>query len=384
MTDVSKLEPLAKAISTSSSRIRAWALEQTRVTVEQEARLRQLEAPTPEPPPAPVPAGAKLRWPPPPLQPGFITRTGGGTHTLDANTDYLIQVGDYAWTADKTGRSHGLNIIGGRNVVVVGGRLRATQTSVVDDGSVILIDGGNPAGTVHIEGVDGFAANGITIRTPRLVQVQNSVIVARAYQDNHSSIHPDVVQFWESAARGRRLRMHRVSGYSTMTYVSNFLNAGDPLAVEMYDCDMHALPPLNGTVPLIGLNHWWGDPASSVYTGSNLWHETSYESATQRRDLGDVARQFGLQFTPAHAQYEIWDAAGNRVFQSGYNQASGSGSGLQPVGGRQGDEIRYLTPALAGMRWKAQIAPVSAGAGNDKGRFAALDAGPGYVSPGYQ
>ncbi len=44
MTDVSKLTPLATAISTSSSRIRACAIEQARVSVEQEARLRKLEA----------------------------------------------------------------------------------------------------------------------------------------------------------------------------------------------------------------------------------------------------------------------------------------------------------------------------------------------------
>ncbi len=46
MTDISKLISLASAISTSSSRIRASALEQARVSTEQEERLRKLEQQT--------------------------------------------------------------------------------------------------------------------------------------------------------------------------------------------------------------------------------------------------------------------------------------------------------------------------------------------------
>jgi hypothetical protein len=65
VTDVSRLQPLAEAISTSSSRIRAWALEQTRVTLEQEERLRKLEvvpAPTPVPDPVPPASRFGIAW----------------------------------------------------------------------------------------------------------------------------------------------------------------------------------------------------------------------------------------------------------------------------------------------------------------------------------
>ncbi len=84
MTDVSKLEPLAKAISTSSSRIRAYAIEQARVSAEQEERLRKLEAPAPAPP-----AGARL-----------FAFSNGGRYSSDAELLQGLTIGVNALRVD--------------------------------------------------------------------------------------------------------------------------------------------------------------------------------------------------------------------------------------------------------------------------------------------
>jgi hypothetical protein len=126
-----------------------------------------------------------------------------------------------------------------------------------------------------------------------------------------------------------------------------------------------------------------GDPSVANWHGSNLWWETPWESSTSRGDLGDVSRQHGVQWPSA--AFEVYDANSNLVYTSPLNPTNGAGSGTNPVGGRQGDKIRYSRmPLLRNLEWNALIAPQSAGADVNGNFVAPSSVGTGYASSGYQ
>jgi hypothetical protein len=134
----------------------------------------------------------RLGWAPPALSnPATIYVSNANRRLfLDDSRDYRLVI------TEPLGRE--LWIEGGRNVVVVGGRISIDELgadSSYDDNTAVKIRGGDPAGTVHLEGllIDGrFVADGIAIATGRDVQIQN-VRVERAHEGIKDA-HADCVQ----------------------------------------------------------------------------------------------------------------------------------------------------------------------------------------------
>jgi hypothetical protein len=137
-------------------------------------------------------APARLAWAPPALtNPITVTVTNGNRRQfLDNARDYRLVI------AEPLKRE--LWIEGGRNVVVLGGRISIDDLgtdSSYDDNTAVKVRGGDPSGTVHIEGllVDGaYVADGIAIATARDVQIQN-VRIDRAHEGIKDA-HADCVQ----------------------------------------------------------------------------------------------------------------------------------------------------------------------------------------------
>lgn len=169
---------------------------------------------------APVAAGA-LRWGPPPLEsPTTVRITNSNRNVwLQGGRDYVIEFPDTP--IDVSG---GVVISGGRNVVIVGGRIhhsswRGTWSSA---NRGLLVQG--QTGTVHIEGlhITGHLTEGIDLSQPEgaVVQIQN-VRVEKVVGSKDTN-HADIVQTW---AGPRVLRMHNVTGVST--YQGIFLRPND-------------------------------------------------------------------------------------------------------------------------------------------------------------
>ena len=340
------------------------------------------------------PSGSPLRWAAPGYDgsgdprdsrnyPGFVVvdaPQSGGSLNLDDSKDYFVKLGHPKWSSVSSGRSS-LRIGGGRHVVIVGGAITFTQTNSSDDQICLMIDGGNSSGIVHVEGVDMKCVNGVTVRTPRVVQLENVRIWA--HSSSTSTLHPDVIQVWRGH-RSAGIRLHRFTAYSNFTYLSDLTDTATPYGVnapvywELHDIDLH---PINGA----GLNNWMGQPQNAVFRGSNLWLETSVDSTGSRRDLGDQLRQFGTQYSPQHAGYQIFDANNNLL----YTQQPGIASGAPgDIGRIRGHRLRYLStslhPGLTGIEWRAQL-PSTADGADANGNFVPSSlVGTGYVPSGYR
>lgn len=154
--------------------------------------------------PAATPSGAKLAWAPPALTAPTTVYVAQGdqTVTLDTTKDYILKLG----AATHAG---GLNIKGGRNVVLVGGRIALPTTST--RATAIGISG--TVGTVHVEGVwidgsSGHETDGIQISAPRAtVQLENLRVTG--LRGSYDTNHTDVIQPWGGVAK---LRVDRLTG----------------------------------------------------------------------------------------------------------------------------------------------------------------------------
>ena len=135
---------------------------------------------------------APLTWAPPALSnPVVITVTNANRRLyLDNSRDYRLNIVEHL--------NRELWIEGGRNVVVIGGHITIDQlgsSSSYQDNTAVKVRYGDPAGTVHLEGllIDGAYVNdGIVTATGRNVQIQN-VRVERAY-DMIKNGHADCFQ----------------------------------------------------------------------------------------------------------------------------------------------------------------------------------------------
>lgn len=147
---------------------------------------------------------ASLAWAPPALaNPITIDVTNANRRLfLDDTRDYRLNV------VEQLKRE--LWIEGGRNVVVIGGRVTVDELgteSAYQDNVAVKVRFGDPSGTVHLEGllIDGrYVADGVAIATARDVQIQN-VRVERAHDDVKSA-HADCVQIQRGVGQ---LRMDR-------------------------------------------------------------------------------------------------------------------------------------------------------------------------------
>ena len=143
-------------------------------------------------------APARLTWAPPTLSNPITIEVSNANRRLflDNGRDYRLRI------VEPLKRE--LWIEGGRNVVVVGGHVTVDElgtSSSYQDNTGVKVRFGDPAGTVHLEGllIDGAnLSDGIAIATARDVQIQN-VRVERAY-DNVKTAHADCVQIQHGVA----------------------------------------------------------------------------------------------------------------------------------------------------------------------------------------
>lgn len=164
-----------------------------------------------------------LRWPAPHLAKPAVVRVGagGGTVRLAAGRDYRIVL------RKPLRERGGLQIIGGHNVVLIGGHITippAGAGATVADRRGLGLTG--QTGTVHIDGLlidnaGGDLSEGIQVAAPRaIVQIQNTRVagVHARDQKRFGDNHPDVVQ---TPGGVRELRLHRFTG--TTSYQGLFL-----------------------------------------------------------------------------------------------------------------------------------------------------------------
>jgi hypothetical protein len=187
---------------------KALLLKQVDELRETIARLESPPLPQPEPAPTP-PQPVKLRYAPPVLV-DPITRvvTAPGTVNLDPARDYLLECPNIIPGA--------LAIVGGRNVVAIGGHVRiphqGANPSINQRRGLLIRD---TRGVFHGEGwlFDGEdISEGIQIDAPEAtVQLQNIRIdhVHARDQVTFKDNHPDLVQTWGNV---RELRIDRFTG----------------------------------------------------------------------------------------------------------------------------------------------------------------------------
>lgn len=185
--------------------------------------------------PAPVADGTPLSWAPPALtNPVTIDLASkpDGKISLSAGTDYILKL-----PTDRVYKNtHGLEIVGGRNVVIIGGTVdvaggwysSGTGPGVPADGMVkraayFL----GQTGTIHLEGVkfissSGNLSEGINISAAQAkVQVQN-VSIDTVLTGTQSANHADALQVWNGPTT------LLVDGFTATTgYQGMFLNPHD-------------------------------------------------------------------------------------------------------------------------------------------------------------
>jgi len=164
-----------------------------------------------------------LFWEPPLLEDATLIRVSARPSStainLERDRDYLLLFPDEPVTK-------GLGIVGGRNVVIMGGEIsipHQDEPTIASRRGLILRDS---TGTVHIEGLHlggEDISEGIQISNPQaIVQLQNiSIIGLHARdQEDFSDNHPDVVQPYGNV---EELRIDRLT--ATTDYQGLFLSA---------------------------------------------------------------------------------------------------------------------------------------------------------------
>lgn len=194
------------------------------------------------PPVEPEPPTLKLKYAPPALDnPITLTISKAGTVTLDQSRDYILECPN---TLDGA-----LAIVGGRNVVAIGGHVRiphqGANPSINQRRGLLIRD---TRGVFHGEGwlFDGEdISEGIQIDAPEAtVQLQNIRIdhVHARDQVNFKDNHPDLVQTWGNV---RELRIDRFTGstdYQGFLFKADYNNADGHGAVFVSRANIAADP----------------------------------------------------------------------------------------------------------------------------------------------
>jgi hypothetical protein len=154
-----------------------------------------------------------LRWAPPTLTDPItisLAATGDVGLNLDNSRDYIIKYPDVRRVGE-------LRLVGGRNIVIVGGastigphtgtgvrNIQISDKAGVMDGRVVHIEG------LDIDGSGGGEADGIGIGAPSaIVQIENVRITGLI--GHLSGTHADVIQTWGGM---KALRLYDVTGAS--------------------------------------------------------------------------------------------------------------------------------------------------------------------------
>jgi hypothetical protein len=151
-------------------------------------------------------------------------------------------------------------------VVVIGGHITIDQvgsSTAYQDNTAVKIRFGDPAGTVHVEGllIDGaYVADGFGIATGRNVQIQN-VRVERAY-DNLKNAHADCVQIQQGVGH---LRMDRFTCSTQRQGIFLGDHDGAIRSADLRNVNMYAA----------GGDHlFWQTYPSFPVSIANMWLET--------------------------------------------------------------------------------------------------------------
>ena len=159
------------------------------------------------------PSSTGLRWAPPTLVNPItipLPATGDVSLNLDNSRDYVIRY-------PSQRRVGGLQLTGGRNIVIIGGASTVAPHTGVGVRNIQISDkpGVMDGRIVHIEGLDidgsgGGQADGIGIGAPSaIVQIENVRITGLI--GHLSATHADVIQTWGGV---KELRLYNVTGAS--------------------------------------------------------------------------------------------------------------------------------------------------------------------------
>jgi hypothetical protein len=282
---------------------------------------------------------------------------------LDTTTDYILKLGHRT-------DAGGLVVRGGRNVVIIGGRVTPKLTSNNVDGRGLTF--WHQTGTVHIEGVwiDG-AGDALLIYAPQAIfQVQNVRIAVWAPSHNFSLSHPDVIQTWSGPKEMRIDRLTASSDYQGFYWYRDTSVSGTVLPGRVIQKRVNVLtdPTQTGTSSTLHLVTYINDP-SIVFSCQDCWMQTGWSTSSYRRKLQDSVAGYYNATTRTFTMpsYRVVGLDGQVVTTSAAND----------VGRRQGDYIEWPGIAnLTGFRWYWGTPPA--------GDFVPAGvAGTTYTSPGY-
>jgi len=317
-------------------------------------------------------AGTPLRWAPPALTNPITVQlpvTGDVTLNLDNSRDYIITYPDVR----RVGETH---LIGGHNIVIMGGastiaphtgiyarNLELSDKSGVQDGRIIHIEG------LDIDASGGGEADGIGIATPSaIVQIENVRITGLL--GHLSSTHADVIQTWGGV---KELRLYDVTGASHYNDLylrrenSPLLAPIGPVVLDHVNMFGYANPSswdISQTIRALSIGT---QPEDTDCNAKNQCGPANPDSSTNCELTSPVALSDFYGVAPA--------GPGQRfMWPTDYMQSAGCASTLSADG--QGAYWPTLTGLVSGVM---QLGPPPGGDFVPAGSV-----GVGYQSPGYE
>jgi hypothetical protein len=278
-----------------------------------------------DPPPQSAP---DLRWEPPPLEdPLHVDPTQARIDSYDAYQLNLDTSRDYVIQMPPTPLARGVVIVGGRNVVLVGGEIDIPMQSG-DPPSIYSRRGlylKGQTGTVHVEGLlihGPDLSEGINLdeRLGAVVQIENVRIdgVHARDEQGFTDNHPDILETWAGPAKLRVDRLTGSTDYQGFFLAPNqFGSQPPPNEVKLSHVDLHAEACCYGfmlwevgTFPLLSDDVWVTTHPGRTLANS-LWPSAgSWPGVSEGEPPGGDFVPEGL----AGASYET----------PGYEPASGS------------------------------------------------------------
>jgi hypothetical protein len=286
---------------------------------------------------------------------------------LRPGQDYVLELGHR--TDDGLGHGGALAIDGGRNVVIVGGRVTARFSSEPWHGRGLTFE--NQTGVVHVEGVqidggggESGAGDGLfLVATQATFQIQNVRIGVSAPRHDFSINHPDLIQ----SASARKVRIDRLTGITD--YQGFFWNwdlvPGHRQPAEVIASNVNIVPDSSGRNRAIAHNS-----TATRHACVNCWTRpgVSWDDGRHQFRLNEIVLGMDAVGTVIRTPWRI----------TGFDGKVRKAPPRDNVGRRQGDYIEWPTTSnLKRERWYWGNPP--------GGDFVPVDVpGVDYVSPGYR
>ena len=174
--------------------------------------------------PPPPSSTSALRFAPPALSSPLVIAfpEGSAKLTLDVGRDYVVTL-----PANRALRNAlGLTIVGGRNVVIVGGTVDVGDGDAGVRRAMYLKDA-TPNGTTYVEGVRflsstaGALTEGIDIASPGAKVVLQNITIDGTLTGSYATNHADVIQAWAGPAVLQVDRLSASTHYQGMFLLPN-------------------------------------------------------------------------------------------------------------------------------------------------------------------